>query len=53
MSVGEGKGLTYRVLRSYVEECKANGIDAFAEARAIWGEELDIVVVDTLPIDED
>lgn len=52
MSVGDGKGLTYRVLRSYVDECKAQGIDAIAQAREIWGENIVVEVVDTLPTDE-
>lgn len=52
MSVGNGKGLTYRVLRSYVDECKEAGIDAIAQAREIWGEDIVVEVVDTLPTEE-
>lgn len=53
MSVGNGKGLTYRVLRSYVDECKERGIDAIAAAREVWGDDIEVVVVDTLPTDEE
>lgn len=52
-AIGKGKDIKYTIARSYVDECSKHGIDAVAEARSIWGNEIEIEVVDQLELDKD